>query len=814
VSLPMPDISATTSPPPQHSSDVSFNDEPSELIRSHSTTVTNRSKISITPNESAYAEFEDKNRTIDPLPTESVIADVNGALDQVLECNGEEGSTKAPPPAPKPIFDQVLDLEAGSTEVTLPALKPSLRPRPNTPSLNSCRPNLILRSGTDTVREALRLLFPTCTVSNVDIILQCLTLNDSLDSLRWNYMLVLPSSESAVVWASPRPSKTDTRQRGFIMSVQVDKNVLEIVDFLAPREHSVASPKGLLRDAPLEKWHQHRTTDHCTRGQTYIGHDELSPGEEDNDLIIVFYNPNAVDGENYKERQVLLNNIQYNPPCYICNEVEHFKKDCPHRYSATQFCNYCGNVDHHIDRTTGQLKYFRQWARVLSLNASIISETDSPQTSVQDLLSTEVNTSCGSLEDQDTSETSPTIDEQPTINSPTADKSVSTPDTEHNAEKRMEDKTSTPVLKPKKVTLNNQVYYSEDAVASNSENTDKITSVSLDSSSSHNTGVYKHSSQKTNEDASLNHNSHKDAILTQNVDVLSCKYLNHLLTLPPCTNVSPFTDRMFQKGETTGDVRVLQDKEMDRIHSIPSGMVRQILEEAVQSSSDMNCQHQFDSNLFEEVKERLAYLEALDDSENKLPQAEITTHSFDALRILEFIVLDIAGFDTIIGMDPLDNFNPDASLNRHILRFRDLIHCSTHKSPAQNKLDTELNPIMVSDPSSTDSKSSANSVTLKLKDQPFLPQYPSIARSTPVYLAVIVQCEEGETAIADMSFTITTEVPRILKYPDKPESLTAFVDNSSLEDIDTTQHISEHESRGGRILKVFFLYFLHHPSTL
>jgi hypothetical protein len=155
---------------------------------------------------------------------------------------------------------------------------------------------------------------------------------------------------------------------------------------------------------------------------------------------------------------------------------------------------------------------------------------------------------------------------------------------------------------------------------------------------------------------------------------------------------------------------------------------------------------------------------------NKLTQAEITTHSLNALQVLEFIVLDIADLDAIIGMDPFVDFNPDTCSNRPILRFRDLLHCA-HTSSAQNKLDIVLNPIIVSDLSSSNHKSGANNATQKFKGQPFLLEFPYIARSTPVYLAVM-RCEEGETAIADMYFAVTTEVPRILKDPDKSESLT------------------------------------------
>jgi hypothetical protein len=136
-----------------------------------------------------------------------------------------------------------------------------------------------------------------------------------------------------------------------------------------------------------------------------------------------------------------------------------------------------------------------------------ISETDSPPNQDQDQLSMRANNS-GSLRDPVTREITPsspgvlvTTDGQPTRkSSPTVDESVSKVKEEIGVLKRIssEGTASIPVLKPKKVIFNNQVYYSEDAITTNSEISDKIASVtSSDSSSSHKTDVYRRSSQKT-----------------------------------------------------------------------------------------------------------------------------------------------------------------------------------------------------------------------------------------------------------------------------------------------------------------------------
>jgi hypothetical protein len=146
-----------------------------------------------------------------------------------------------------------------------------------------------------------------------------------------------------------------------------------------------------------------------------------------------------------------------------------------------------------------------------------ISETDSPPNQDQDQLSMRANNS-GSLRDPVTREITPsspgvlvTTDGQPTRkSSPTVDESVSKVKEEIGVLKRIssEGTASIPVLKPKKVIFNNQVYYSEDAITTNSEISDKIASVtSSDSSSSHETDVYRRSSQKTTDDSSSNHNT-------------------------------------------------------------------------------------------------------------------------------------------------------------------------------------------------------------------------------------------------------------------------------------------------------------------
>ena len=148
-----------------------------------------------------------------------------------------------------------------------------------------------------------------------------------------------------------------------------------------------------------------------------------------------------------------------------------------------------------------------------------ISETDSPPNQDQNQLSMRANNN-GSLRDPITSEITPTspgvlvtTDGQPTRkSSPTVDESVSEVEKETGVLQRIssEGTASIPVLKPKKVILNNQVYYSEDAVLTNNENIKKIASVtSFDPSSSHKTDVYRRSSHKTTDDSSSNHKNRR-----------------------------------------------------------------------------------------------------------------------------------------------------------------------------------------------------------------------------------------------------------------------------------------------------------------
>jgi hypothetical protein len=161
-------------------------------------------------------------------------------------------------------------------------------------------------------------------------------------------------------------------------------------------------------------------------------------------------------------------------------------------------------------------------------------------------------------------------------------------------------------------------------------------------------------------------------------------------------------------------------------------------------------------------------------------QAKLTTHFLDKPRILEFLILDIAGFDAIIGMDFLEQYDPDISWNRHTLRFRDskVIHWGIQKSPAQRKLDATLNSISAAELSSAQGKGAAHIVSIQeYINQPLFLQYPSIALSTPGYLAVIMPCEEGGAEHADhLSAVVSTEGQAVQKDPDKPATFDEFLD--------------------------------------
>ena len=280
----MPEISETTSPPVNNVSSI---DELPLLSSSLSTTVLlNRNKTITTSNESAPAEFEDKilDKILDPLLTESAVAEVNNEIDSSL-VKSVSGAVSQTAPT-KIVIDQVLECnrEAVSTEVPQPALKPILKPL-SIPSLNSCQSTkrckiLILCSGTDSVGEAMRLMYPSCEVVNVDINPKCPKLNYCVDLLTWNYKSVLRPGEFAIVWASPpcegfsriqTLNPLETQIRSFEKSSLVAKKVLQIIDFLAPRDYFVENPKGRLRDTPfMQKWQTYRaTTSHCMFGTKY-----------------------------------------------------------------------------------------------------------------------------------------------------------------------------------------------------------------------------------------------------------------------------------------------------------------------------------------------------------------------------------------------------------------------------------------------------------------------------------------------------------------------------------------------------------------
>ena len=95
------------------------------------------------------------------------------------------------------------------------------------------------------------------------------------------------------------------------------------------------------------------------------GQGNLSSEEADNHVMAV-YNLNAIDSREPSERQALLNNKNYTLRCYFCNEIGHFKRDCPHRHSSTR-PNNRGSTNRRNPRSGGQRKYFRQSARTMQI---------------------------------------------------------------------------------------------------------------------------------------------------------------------------------------------------------------------------------------------------------------------------------------------------------------------------------------------------------------------------------------------------------------------------------------------------------------
>ena len=283
----MPDISETTSPPNQQAHKLEHNSL--MLIRSPTTIVTDSNIGPKRPNESASAELV---QNIESSSTESANADVandiessstesaNADVVNDIESSLADETAKETPHPPRLAQANVVVNKA------VPVLKPILKPLSTSglEDLDYCRSTtckiLILCSGTDSVGEAIRLLYPTCEVVNVDINPKCPKLNYCVDLLTWDYKSVLRPGEFSIVWASPpcegfsriqTLNPPETQQRSFERSSKVAKKVLEIIDFLAPRDYFVENPKGLLRDTPfMQKWQKHRTTtSHCMFGTKY-----------------------------------------------------------------------------------------------------------------------------------------------------------------------------------------------------------------------------------------------------------------------------------------------------------------------------------------------------------------------------------------------------------------------------------------------------------------------------------------------------------------------------------------------------------------
>ena len=98
------------------------------------------------------------------------------------------------------------------------------------------------------------------------------------------------------------------------------------------------------------------------------GYDDLSPEEVDNDTMAK-YNLNVIDSKSPTERQAFLSNKNYTFRCYHCNEVGHYKRDCPHLSHGrdAQRPRTFRNSGGMRSGRSGPRRYFRQSSRTMQI---------------------------------------------------------------------------------------------------------------------------------------------------------------------------------------------------------------------------------------------------------------------------------------------------------------------------------------------------------------------------------------------------------------------------------------------------------------
>jgi len=151
---------------------------------------------------------------------------------------------------------------------------------PVTPPLRE-RKFLVLFSGTDSVGETLRKMYPKCTIVNMDIDEAAPNLTHCVDVLEWKYKLQYKPGDFDYIFASPpctgfsnaqamNPDSIE-KQIKFQLGCKMAQKAIEIIEYLQPDEFFLENPKGQLRHQDfMKKWKVSRTTtSYCMFGAPY-----------------------------------------------------------------------------------------------------------------------------------------------------------------------------------------------------------------------------------------------------------------------------------------------------------------------------------------------------------------------------------------------------------------------------------------------------------------------------------------------------------------------------------------------------------------